>query len=83
MYPKIMNKLTLALDWIPNINYIGFFTAQEKGFYIDVNLDVTIVNPSMDKYGITLAKKVELGIADFGRCMTKSVISYRTKSKSY
>jgi ABC-type nitrate/sulfonate/bicarbonate transport system substrate-binding protein len=80
---KHMNKLIIALDWTPNINHIGFFVAQEKGFYKDVNLEVTIVDPSMDNYQITPAKKVELGTADFALCPTESVISYRTKSTPF
>ena len=78
-----MKKLTLALDWTPNINHIGFFIAQEKGFYKDVDLDIDIVDPSSDNYKITPAKKVELGTADFALCPTESIISYRTKSNPF
>lgn len=78
-----MTTLTLALDWTPNINHIGFFIAQEKGFYTDLGLDVQIVDPSMDNYGHTPAKKVELGMADFALCPTESIISYQTKSKPF
>ena len=78
-----MNKLTIALDWTPNINHIGFFMAKEKGYYKDLNLEVNIIDPSMDNYQLTPAKKVELGIADFALCPTESVISYRTKSTPF
>ncbi|MEO0896808.1 MAG: ABC transporter substrate-binding protein [Bacteroidota bacterium] len=78
-----MQQLTIALDWTPNINHIGFFIAQEKGFYKDRGLDVTLVDPSADNYQITPAKKIELGQADFALCPTESVISYRTKSKAF
>ncbi|MEM6516878.1 MAG: ABC transporter substrate-binding protein [Bacteroidota bacterium] len=78
-----MQKLTLALDWTPNINHIGFFVAKEKGFYKDVNLEIEIINPSFDNYKTTPAKKVELGMADFALCPTESVISYRTKPKPF
>ncbi|KQC34625.1 hypothetical protein AAU57_11525 [Nonlabens sp. YIK11] len=78
-----MKKITLALDWTPNINHIGFFIAQEKGFYKDADLDVSIVDPIQDDYKVTPAKKVELGTADFALCPTESIISYRTKNRPF
>ncbi|MEM6343502.1 MAG: ABC transporter substrate-binding protein [Bacteroidota bacterium] len=78
-----MEKLSLALDWTPNINHIGFFVAQEKGFYQEYDLEVEITDPSLDNYEITPAKKVEMGAADFALCPTESVISYRTKSQPF
>jgi ABC-type nitrate/sulfonate/bicarbonate transport system substrate-binding protein len=75
-----MSIITLALDWTPNINHIGFFIAQAKGYYSEHDLQVTITDPREDNYAITPAKKVELGLADFALCPTESVISYRTKS---
>lgn len=81
--PPKMNQpihpLTLALDWTPNINHIGFFVAQEKGFYRDQGIELNILHPGQDDYRITPAKKVELGQADFALCPTESIISYRTK----
>jgi ABC-type nitrate/sulfonate/bicarbonate transport system substrate-binding protein len=79
----MINKITLALDWTPNINHIGFFVAQEKGFYKDIGLEVEIIDPSADNYAVTPAKKVEMGLADFALCPTESVISYRTKSTPF
>jgi len=78
-----MKKLTLALDWTPNINHIGFFVAKQKGFYKDANLDIEIIEPSSDNYQTTPAKKVELGMADLALCPTESIISYRTKSNPF
>ena len=78
-----MNTLRLALDWTPNINHIGFFVAQKKGFYKEHHLQVEISNPSEDNYQITPAKKVELNEADLALCPTESVISYRTKKQPF
>lgn len=78
-----MQQLHLALDWTPNINHIGFFVAQHKGFYEGANLDVTISDPSADNYAVTPAKKVELGQADFALCPMESIISYRTKTRPF
>lgn len=78
-----MEKLAVALDWTPNINHIGFFVAQEKGFYKQRYLDVSIDHPGLDNYILTPAKKVENGLADFALCPTESVLSYRTKSSPF
>ncbi|MGD1846101.1 MAG: ABC transporter substrate-binding protein [Salibacteraceae bacterium] len=78
-----MFQLTLALDWTPNINHIGFFVAQGKGFYQEEGLQVSLLDPSADNYATTPAKKIELGIADMALCPTESVISYRTKAKPF
>ncbi|NRB64187.1 MAG: ABC transporter substrate-binding protein [Saprospiraceae bacterium] len=78
-----MKTVKLALDWTPNINHIGFFVAQEKGFYQALDLQVQILDPFVDKYQTTPAKKVELGQADFALCPTESIISYRTKKEPF
>jgi ABC-type nitrate/sulfonate/bicarbonate transport system substrate-binding protein len=78
-----MQKLSLALDWTPNINHIGFFIAKEKGFYLDNGIELAIIDPSQDAYKLTPAKKVEEGLADFALCPTESLISYRTKKTPF
>lgn len=78
-----MQKLTLALDWTPNINHIGFFVARDKGFFKNNGIDIDILNPSDDDYQVTPAKKVELGLAQFALCPTESIISYQTKSNPF
>lgn len=75
-----MQQITLALDWTPNINHIGFFVALEKGLYKHAGLEVQITNPQEDDYATTPAKKVEQGKADFALCPMESIISYRTKA---
>ncbi|MFT6205767.1 MAG: ABC-type nitrate/sulfonate/bicarbonate transport system substrate-binding protein [Spirosomataceae bacterium] len=78
-----MEKIRIALDWTPNINHIGFFIAKEKGFFSDNNLAVEILDPSMDNYATTPAKKVELGEVDFALCPMESVISFQTKPQPF
>ncbi len=78
-----MNSLKLALDWTPNINHIGFFVAQERGYYRERGLDVAILDPSADRYATTPAKKVETGVADLALCPLESLISYRTKERPF
>ena len=78
-----MDTIKIALDWTPNINHIGFFVAQDRGFYERQGIRVEITDPSDDQYQLTPAKKVELGQADLALCPMESVISYRTKSQAF
>ena len=75
--------LKLGLDWTPNVNHIGFFVAQAKGFYESHGLELQISNPADDDYALTPAKKIELGLLDFALCPIESVISFRTKEKPF
>ena len=36
--------VNLALDWYPNANHLGLFIAQQKGYFEDEGLDVTMYN---------------------------------------
>ncbi len=78
-----MTELTLALDWTPNINHIGFFVAREKRIFQSHGLNVQLLDPAADNYQITPAKKVERGEADLALCPMESVISYRTKAEPF
>ena len=78
-----MKTFKLALDWTPNTNHIGFFVAQELGYYKEENLQVELLNPQIDNYDVTPAKKVELGEADMALCPFESIISYRTKRQKF
>lgn len=37
--------IVICLDWTPNTNHTGLYVALEKGYYKDVGLNVTIVQP--------------------------------------
>lgn len=68
-----LTKITLLLDWKPNTNHTGFFVAKNKGYFKDVGLDVTIVNPSPTS-GTTL---VGTGKSDFGISYANNLIHAR------
>jgi len=55
-------KINFALDWTPNTNHTGLYVAQEKGYFEDAGLDVTIL-PYNSASPDTL---VSAGTADFG-----------------
>tara|TARA_A100001015_G_C14910135_1_gene680102 strand:+ start:178 stop:1086 length:909 start_codon:yes stop_codon:yes gene_type:complete len=78
-----MDFLSLALDWTPNVNHIGFFVAQNKSFYRDEGIDLNIVSPISDDYASTPAKKLEQGKVDFALCPIESLISFRTKRSPF
>lgn len=35
-------RLVVALDWLPNPNHSGIYVAMDKGYYSDVDIEVTI-----------------------------------------
>lgn len=75
-----MTKLSLALDWTPNTNHIGFLIAKELGFYNELGIDLEIINPKEDNYLMTPGKKLELDSADFAIAPFETVISLNNKT---
>ena len=54
--------ITFVLDWTPNTNHTGIYTAIEKGYFDEVGLDVTVVQPPDDGAEVLVAS----GQAQFG-----------------
>ena len=42
------DTITIVLDWAPNTNHTGIFTAQAKGYFKEAGLDVEIIQPPED-----------------------------------
>lgn len=42
------DKVELVLDWTPNTNHTGIYTAIEKGYFQEVGIDLTVVQPPED-----------------------------------
>ncbi|WP_440708104.1 ABC transporter substrate-binding protein [Herbiconiux sp. YIM B11900] len=57
-----LTHVTFALDWTPNTNHTGLYTAIEKGYFEEAGLDVEIL-PYNGSYPETL---IDAGAADFG-----------------
>ena len=74
-----MTTLKIALDWTPNINHIGFFIAQELGYYKENGIELEVINPLDDNYTLTPGKKLELDLADFAIAPFETVISLNNK----
>lgn len=55
------DKLTLQLKWVTQAQFAGYYVAQDKGYYKDLGLDVTITPGGP---GITPSQAVKGGAAD-------------------
>ncbi|NJL05280.1 MAG: ABC transporter substrate-binding protein [Chloroflexaceae bacterium] len=71
-------NITLALDWTPNTNHIGFYVALVSGWYAEAGLQVRITSTELDNYVLSPARKVAAGLATFGLCPSESIISFQT-----
>ncbi len=71
--PAVPSRVRLALDWTPNTNHLGFFVAQEKGWYAEAGVELEVL-----PYGgtapeaILAAHQAECGIS-FQDSMTFAV----------
>lgn len=59
---KNSKKITMVLDWTPNTNHTGIYVAQEKGYFKEAGLDVSVIQ-SPDNGATDL---VASGGAEFG-----------------
>ncbi|MFO8064407.1 MAG: ABC transporter substrate-binding protein [Spirochaetota bacterium] len=55
-------EVTFMLDWVPNVNHVGIFVAQEQGYFSEAGLDVEIIQPGE----VRATSAVASGRADFG-----------------
>lgn len=70
-------KVTVVLDWTPNTNHTGLYTALENGYYKDQGLDVEIVQPPEGG----AASLVASGKADFGISYQEEVTYAKTSDE--
>jgi len=58
-------KLTLMLDWFPNVDHLPIYVAQHRGFFADAGLEVEIISPSETSDALKLAAsgKVDLAVS--------------------
>ncbi len=58
------DKITVVLDWVPNTNHTGIYTAKSLGYYEKENLTVEIIQPSEGgSADLIAAGKGEFGIS--------------------
>ena len=65
--------MSVVLDWTPNTNHSGLYLAQERGYFAEAGLDVTIVQPG-DTSGLQL---LAAGKADFAYSVAEGLVPAR------
>ncbi len=68
-----LTPVTFVLDWTPNTNHTGIYVAQEKGWFADHGIDLTIVQPPEDGAESLVAS----GSAQFGVSYQENVTQAR------
>lgn len=69
-------SVKLALDWYPNSNHLGFYVAQNKGYFADENLDVELYTPVDPS---TVLQTVAAGKDEFGISYQPDVLMARAQ----
>ena len=69
-------RVKLALDWYPNANHLGLYIAQEKGYFEEEGLDVTMYTPVDPS---TVLQTVGSGGDDFGISYQPDVLLARAQ----
>lgn len=67
--------VTLVLDYTPNTNHSGFYIAQAEGWYRDVGLDVTIIEPGENG----ALPQLSTGNADFAVSVAEQLLPARAQ----
>lgn len=68
-------EVTLILDYLPNTNHTGIYVAQEKGYFEEAGLKITVVEPGDNETSATL---VAAGKGAFGVSYQEDVTYART-----
>jgi len=62
--PVKMDEVTFILDWLPNTNHTGIYTAIEKGYFEEEHIKVAVIQPSEgDATALVGAGKGEFGVS--------------------
>ncbi len=69
-----LTPVTVVLDYIPNTNHTGLYVALENGYFEEVGLNVTIIEPTQGASETLVA----LGQADFGISYQENVTVAKT-----
>lgn len=68
-------KMTIALDWTPNTNHIGFYVARANGSYRRAGFDVRIVQMKQT----STTQLVGAGMADYGISFVSDLLNARSQ----
>ena len=56
-------KLSLMLDWFPNVDHLPIYVAREKGFFAENHIRVNIISPSETSDALKLAASGHMDLA--------------------
>ncbi len=56
-------KLTLILDWFPNVDHLPLYVARHQGFFADEGLEIEIISPSETSDALKLAASGRVDLA--------------------
>ncbi|MFA5902729.1 MAG: ABC transporter substrate-binding protein [Desulfobacula sp.] len=57
------DKLSLMLDWFPNVDHLPVYVAREKGYFAENNIKVDIISPSETSDALKLAASGNMDLA--------------------
>ena len=73
---KILQKITVALDWTPNTNHAGLYIAKAKGYFKANGLEVKFVQPNQtNTMQVVAAERAQFGIS-----FTSDVLNARSQN---
>lgn len=74
--PVELEKVTLQLKWLPQAQFMGYYVAQEKGYYEAEGIDIEILPGGSD---IIPEQQVYNGVADIGVTWVSSLLKYQSQ----
>ena len=75
-------KLTVALDWTPNVIHAGMYLAHLNGYFKKLDLEVTFIPTDVDNYTKKPVERLISGEAHVALGPSEHLISYRLLQKS-
>lgn len=58
-------KITLILDWFPNVDHLPIYVARQQGFFAEEGLEIQVISPSETSDGLKMvaAGKVDMAVS--------------------
>ena len=53
-----VQRLTLILDWFPNVDHLPLYVARHQGLFSEEGLEIKIISPSDTSDGLKLAASI-------------------------
>ena len=78
--PKEAEKVTVQLSWFHGVEYAGFYTAVDKGYYAEENIEVNLVAGGPETNPLD---EVANGNAQFGIGQGDSLIVAKTEGRDF